>query len=319
MSARSTLPPGAVDGSRIARPPTCPVWREVSSARNCVSKLVSWRIAYSPRRPYPSAEWHACGRASGPDHRAERSRLGPAARRRARARGLAHADPGLRSSRRRACRGRVVPGGPSDPRRVPGQARAAVHPRQRGRRRGAFGARRVRARARGPRGRLLPARRVRRGGGRTRVPRVPAPRRPRLGPGRRARPDVPPGPRLADAAWAARAGGVRFLDSLRSLKQDGRLVVVGFTGGSIPEVKVNRLLLNNTEVVGAGWGAYVMGKPDVNRSIGEAIDRLVREGFVRPIVGERFPLERAAEALKAIDERRATGKVVLEVNARPTS
>ena len=114
-------------------------------------------------------------------------------------------------------------------------------------------------------------------------------------------------------------GGDRFLDSVRSLKQDGRLVVVGFTGGSIPEVKVNRLLLNNTEVVGAGWGAYVMGKPDVNRSIGEAIDRLVREGFVRPIVGERFPLERAAEALKAIDERRATGKVVLEVNARPTS
>src|SRR5439155_1431865 len=55
-------------------------------------------------------------------------------------------------------------------------------------------------------------------------------------------------------------GGDRFLDSVRSLKQDGRLVVVGFTGGSIPEVKVNRLLLNNTEVVGAGWGAYVMGK-----------------------------------------------------------
>ena len=42
------------------------------------------------------------------------------------------------------------------------------------------------------------------------------------------------------------------------------VVVVGFTGGSIPEVKVNRLLLNNTEVVGAGWGAYVMPKPDVN-------------------------------------------------------
>ena len=50
-------------------------------------------------------------------------------------------------------------------------------------------------------------------------------------------------------------GGDRFLDSLRSLGEGGRLVVVGFTGGSIPEVKVNRLLLNNTEVVGAGWGA----------------------------------------------------------------
>ena len=52
-------------------------------------------------------------------------------------------------------------------------------------------------------------------------------------------------------------GGDRFTDSLRSLNPDGRLVVVGFTGGSIPEVKVNRLLLNNIDVVGAGWGAYI--------------------------------------------------------------
>lgn len=108
-------------------------------------------------------------------------------------------------------------------------------------------------------------------------------------------------------------GGDRFTDSLRSLREGGRLVVVGFTGGGIPEVKVNRLLLNNTEIVGAGWGAYVMAKPQVNREIGAALDPLVREGFVKPIVGERFPLEQAAEALKVIDERRATGKVVLDV------
>jgi NADPH2:quinone reductase len=108
-------------------------------------------------------------------------------------------------------------------------------------------------------------------------------------------------------------GGDRFLDSLRSLREDGRLVVVGFTGGSIPEVKVNRLLLNNIEVVGAGWGAYVMGKPDLNREIGAGVNRLVAEGVVRPIVGARFPLEQAAEALKLIEGRGATGKVVLDV------
>jgi NADPH2:quinone reductase len=108
-------------------------------------------------------------------------------------------------------------------------------------------------------------------------------------------------------------GGDRFTDSLRSLRENGRLIVVGFTGGSIPEVKVNRLLLGNTEVVGAGWGAYVMAKPLVNREIGAVIARLIDEGFVRPIVGERFPLDRAAEALRCIDERRATGKVVLDV------
>jgi NADPH:quinone reductase len=108
-------------------------------------------------------------------------------------------------------------------------------------------------------------------------------------------------------------GGERFTDSLRCLREDGRLVVVGFTGGSIPEVRVNRLLLRNTEVIGAGWGAYVLGKPQLNRDIGAAIDRMVDEGFVAPIVGERFPLERAADALHALDERRATGKLVLDV------
>jgi NADPH2:quinone reductase len=108
-------------------------------------------------------------------------------------------------------------------------------------------------------------------------------------------------------------GGDRFTDSLRSLREEGRVVVVGFTGGSIPEVKVNRLLLNNTEVIGAGWGAYVMSKPELNQEIGVEIDALIESGHVRPLVGARFPLERAAEALELIDGRGATGKVVLEL------
>jgi NADPH2:quinone reductase len=57
----------------------------------------------------------------------------------------------------------------------------------------------------------------------------------------------------------------------------------------------------------------VLGKRDVNREIGDAVNRLVHEGFVRPIVGARFPLERAGEALELIDDRGATGKVVLEL------
>jgi NADPH2:quinone reductase len=108
-------------------------------------------------------------------------------------------------------------------------------------------------------------------------------------------------------------GGDRFTDSLRSLRPDGRLVVVGFTGGPIPEVRVNRLLLGNVEVVGAGWGAYALTRPELCREIGARIEQLIDRGFVRPLVGARFPLERASEALLAIDERRATGKVVLDV------
>jgi NADPH2:quinone reductase len=108
-------------------------------------------------------------------------------------------------------------------------------------------------------------------------------------------------------------GGDRFTDSLRSLRPNGRIVVVGFTGGSIPEVKVNRLLLGNTEVIGAGWGGYVMSRPEINREIGAAIAGMIEQGFIRPIVGARFALEQAADALHTIDERRATGKVVLDV------
>jgi NADPH2:quinone reductase len=108
-------------------------------------------------------------------------------------------------------------------------------------------------------------------------------------------------------------GGDRFVDSLRALREDGRLVVLGFTAGSIPEVKVNRLLLGNTSVVGAYWGGYVLGKPELNREIGAAVAELIAGGSVRPLVGARFPLERGSEALALLEERGATGKVVLEV------
>jgi NADPH2:quinone reductase len=110
-------------------------------------------------------------------------------------------------------------------------------------------------------------------------------------------------------------GGDRFTDSLRALRETGRVVVVGFTGGSIPEVRVNRLLLGNTEVIGAGWGAYAMPKPAFNREVGAAIDRLIERDYVYPLVGARFDYENAVGALKCIDGRQATGKVVLDVRA----
>ena len=108
-------------------------------------------------------------------------------------------------------------------------------------------------------------------------------------------------------------GGDRFTDSIRSLKEGGRVLVVGFTEGSIPEVKVNRLLLGNTEIVGAGWGAYAMAKPEYVVETGRHVAELIASGAIRPIVGASYPLERAPEALKLIDSRGATGKIVLDV------
>ena len=57
----------------------------------------------------------------------------------------------------------------------------------------------------------------------------------------------------------------------------------------------------------------MLGKPDVNREIGNAVLELAEAGFVAPVVGERFPLERAGEALALLEGRGALGKLVLDV------
>jgi NADPH:quinone reductase len=108
-------------------------------------------------------------------------------------------------------------------------------------------------------------------------------------------------------------GGDRFTDSLRSLAVEGRLLVIGFTGGEIPTVKVNRLLLNNISVVGVGWGAFWLPRPGYLREQWAEVRPLVESGAIDPPLGSSHALEDAAAALREIDERRATGKVVLTV------
>ncbi|HIZ98242.1 MAG TPA: NADPH:quinone oxidoreductase family protein [Candidatus Janibacter merdipullorum] len=106
-------------------------------------------------------------------------------------------------------------------------------------------------------------------------------------------------------------GGDRFTDSLRSLREGGRLLVIGFTAGSIPEVKVNRLLLTNVSVVGVGWGAFAMTKPGHVGTEWEAMLPHLRSGALRPVVGATHPLEDAATALTSLETRTVTGKIVL--------
>jgi NADPH2:quinone reductase len=90
--------------------------------------------------------------------------------------------------------------------------------------------------------------------------------------------------------------------------------VIGFTGGEIPTVRVNRLLLGNTSVVGVGWGAFWTGRrPDYPREQWDDLLPLLRSGRIDPPIGSVHPLADAAAALAEIDERRATGKVVLTI------
>jgi NADPH2:quinone reductase len=108
-------------------------------------------------------------------------------------------------------------------------------------------------------------------------------------------------------------GGDRFTDSIRSLREGGRVLVVGFTGGGIPELRVNRLLLNNVSVVGAGWGAYAFSKPDFLRALGDQLEAMIEAGAIRPVIGRRLPFAQAPEALRVLERREALGKVVVEL------
>ena len=108
-------------------------------------------------------------------------------------------------------------------------------------------------------------------------------------------------------------GGDRFTDSLRSLAPGGRLLVVGFTGGEIPTVKVNRLLLNNVDAVGVGWGAWTMTHPGYLAEQWAELEPLLASGAVPAPQPEVYPLERAAEAIASLENRTARGKVVVAV------
>jgi NADPH2:quinone reductase len=109
-------------------------------------------------------------------------------------------------------------------------------------------------------------------------------------------------------------GGDVFTDSLRCLATQGRLLVVGFAAGQgIPEVKVNRLLLNNVDVRGVGWGAYAMVRPGYMHQQWAELLPMIESGVVRPPVGATYDLEDFGRALLDMEARRALGKSVVRV------
>jgi NADPH2:quinone reductase len=107
-------------------------------------------------------------------------------------------------------------------------------------------------------------------------------------------------------------GTERAKDSLRSLHPEGRLVIVGFAGGEIPEIKVNRLLIGNVDVVGCSFNVLALGSGGLAEPMARLTD-LAATGHLRPIIGQTYPLEQGAAALRDLADRRATGKVVLTV------
>lgn len=107
-------------------------------------------------------------------------------------------------------------------------------------------------------------------------------------------------------------GGDRFTDSLRCLSRYGTLLVLGFTAGSIPEVKVNRLLLNNISVAGVGWGAATVGNRGLIAEQWATMAPALAAGRLNPPIHGVFQPEQAAEAIKSLEDRSVRGKVLIE-------
>jgi NADPH2:quinone reductase len=106
-------------------------------------------------------------------------------------------------------------------------------------------------------------------------------------------------------------GGDVFDRSRKCIAFEGRLVVVGFTSGRIPEAPANHALVKNYSVVGLHWGLYRTKEPALIASTHEALTALVGSGQVDPMIGDVLPLDRAPEALARLADRGTVGKVVL--------
>jgi NADPH:quinone reductase len=110
-------------------------------------------------------------------------------------------------------------------------------------------------------------------------------------------------------------GGPYTEPALRSIAWRGRLLVVGFAAGDIPKIPLNLTLLKGCAIVGVYWGEFTRREPErFAESVGQ-LERWYRDGKLKPHVSRTFPLERAADALKLMAERKVIGKVVLTVDA----
>jgi NADPH2:quinone reductase len=118
------------------------------------------------------------------------------------------------------------------------------------------------------------------------------------------------GGRGADVVYDP-VGGDAFDASLRCVAWEGRIIVIGFAGGRVPQIPANLVLVKNCDIIGFYWGSYRKQKPANLRESNEQLFRWFAEGKLKPHISDRFDLADVAQAMRALRDRRATGKVVL--------
>lgn len=108
-------------------------------------------------------------------------------------------------------------------------------------------------------------------------------------------------------------GGAYAEPALRAMAWKGRFLVVGFPAG-IPKIPLNLTLLKGTQIVGVFWGAHTLREPDMHAENMAELFSMYKEGRIKPRISARFPLEKAADALNLMMDRKVLGKVVLDID-----
>ncbi|MDX3075070.1 NADPH:quinone oxidoreductase family protein [Streptomyces sp. NPDC088354] len=118
------------------------------------------------------------------------------------------------------------------------------------------------------------------------------------------------GGRGADVVYDP-VGGDAYTRSTKCIAFEGRIVVVGFTSGTIPSPGLNHALVKNYAVLGLHWGLYNAHDPAAVRRCHDELTRLAAEGAIKPLVSERVPLTGAADAVQRVADGRTTGRLVV--------
>ena len=114
----------------------------------------------------------------------------------------------------------------------------------------------------------------------------------------------------ADVVWDP-VGGDVYDRSTKCIAFEGRIIIVGFTSGRIPEAKANHVLVKNYSVVGLHWGAYELRNPALVAEATQKLFEMYAEGKIKPVISATYPLTDAREALRAVASGVTTGKVLL--------
>ena len=108
-------------------------------------------------------------------------------------------------------------------------------------------------------------------------------------------------------------GGDIFMQCMRCINWKGRVLVIGFASGPIPEVPTNLALLKGCSIVGVFWGRFTGAEPEENSQNFNELFALHAEGKLKPQITKSYSLDDAAEAISSLENRKATGKVVIEM------